>query len=33
VQLLKCLLSRVLFFHDLLITESRESSYFIGPDQ
>jgi len=33
VQLLKRLLSCVLFFHDLLIEESRQSSYFIGPDQ
>ena len=33
VQLLKCLLSRVLFFHERLILNSYESSYFSGPNQ
>jgi len=33
MQLLKRLISGVLFFHDLLTTESSKSSYFIGPNQ
>ena len=33
MQLLECLLSRVLFFDEPVISESSRSSYLIGPNQ